>query len=235
MANRTAKDAVTVKGTNPQYLVEKITRSRIYECKYWKEKCFAVTAELLVDRAMELDHIGGTFGGNIKPTPFLCLILKMLQIQPEKDIIVEFIKNEDYKYVRALGAIYMRLVGTSNDCYNYLEPLYNDFRKLKRKQRSGQFQVIHMDEFVEELLTEDRACDTILPRIQKRYILEQTNQLEPRVSALDEDIDIESDEQSESEEEEPVKHSRRRSRSRDRDKHSRRSKSPRRRVFASYV
>jgi len=54
-------------------------------------------AELLVDKAMELDHIGGTFGGNIKPTPFLCLLLKMLQIQPEKEIIVEFIKNDDYK------------------------------------------------------------------------------------------------------------------------------------------
>ena len=55
------------------------------------------SAELLVDKAMELDHVGGTFGGNIKPTPFLCLVLKMLQIQPEKEIVVEFIKNEDYK------------------------------------------------------------------------------------------------------------------------------------------
>ena len=54
-------------------------------------------AELLVDKAMELDHVGGTYGGNIKPTPFLCLVLKMLQIQPEKEIVVEFIKNEDYK------------------------------------------------------------------------------------------------------------------------------------------
>lgn len=46
---------------------------------------------------MALDHIGGTYGGNIKPAPFLCLILKMLQLQPEKDIVVEFIRNEDYK------------------------------------------------------------------------------------------------------------------------------------------
>lgn len=55
------------------------------------------TAELVVDKAMELKFIGGVYGGNIKPTPFLCLTLKMLQIQPEKDIIVEFIKNEDFK------------------------------------------------------------------------------------------------------------------------------------------
>ena len=44
------------------------------------------------------------FGEPAKPTPFMCLILKMLQIQPDKDIIVEFIKNDDFKYLRILGA-----------------------------------------------------------------------------------------------------------------------------------
>lgn len=63
-----------------------------------------VTAELLVDKAIELRFIGGVFGGNIQPTPFLCLILKMLQIQPEKDIIIEFIKNEEFKYVPYFGS-----------------------------------------------------------------------------------------------------------------------------------
>jgi pre-mRNA-splicing factor 38A len=46
---------------------------------------------------MELDHLGGTYGGNRKPTPFMCLVMKMLQIQPEKEIVIEFIKNDDYK------------------------------------------------------------------------------------------------------------------------------------------
>ena len=45
MANRTVKDAQTIKGTNPQYLIEKIIRSRIYDCKYWKEECFALSGE----------------------------------------------------------------------------------------------------------------------------------------------------------------------------------------------
>ncbi|XP_067026326.1 pre-mRNA-splicing factor 38A-like [Acropora muricata] len=233
MANRTVSDAKTVKGTNPQYLVEKIIRSRIYENKYWKEQCFALSAELLVDKAMELDHVGGTFGGNIKPTPFLCLVLKMLQIQPEKEIVVEFIKNEDYKYVRALGAIYMRLVGTSLDCYNYLEPLYNDYRKIRRKNKMGQMELGHMDEFIDELLREERACDVILPRIQKRQVLESSNQLEPRRSLLDDDLEeMESDSEEEEERQSP---SRRRSRSRspspkrahrDYDKSRKRSRSP---------
>ncbi|XP_049815128.1 pre-mRNA-splicing factor 38 [Schistocerca nitens] len=189
MANRTVKDAKSVRGTNPQYLVEKIIRARIYDCKYWKEECFALSAELLVDKAMELRFIGGVYGGNIKPTPFLCLVLKMLQIQPEKDIVVEFIKNEEFKYVRALGAMYMRLVGSSLDCYKYLEPLFNDSRKLRRQNRQGHFELVYMDEFIDELLREERVCDVILPRIQKRHVLEENNELEAKVSALDDDID----------------------------------------------
>ncbi|ESO92368.1 hypothetical protein LOTGIDRAFT_66003, partial [Lottia gigantea] len=189
MANRTVKDAHSIKGTNPQYLIEKIIRTRIYECRYWKEECFALTAALLVDKAMELKYIGGVFGGNVKPTDFLCLILKMLQIQPEKDIVVEFIKNEDFKYVRALGAIYMRLTGTSLDCYKYLEPLYLDYRKMKRMNRNGEFEILHMDEFIDELLREERVVDIILPRLQKRQVLEESNELEVRVSPLEEDLD----------------------------------------------
>ena len=51
-----------------------------------------------MDKALQLRYVGGVVDGNIKPTPFLCLILKMLQIQPEKDIIVEFISQHDFKY-----------------------------------------------------------------------------------------------------------------------------------------
>ncbi|XP_053962726.1 pre-mRNA-splicing factor 38 [Anastrepha ludens] len=189
MANRTVKEAKNIHGTNPQYLVEKIIRSRIYDSKYWKEQCFALTAELLVDKAMELRFIGGVYGGNIKPTQFLCLTLKMLQIQPEKDIVVEFIKNEEFKYVRALGAFYLRLTGSALDCYKYLEPLYNDNRKLRRQNRAGQYEIVHMDDFIDELLRSDRVCDIILPRIQKRAVLEENNELEPKLSVLDEDLD----------------------------------------------
>ncbi|XP_071007646.1 pre-mRNA-splicing factor 38A-like [Oncorhynchus clarkii lewisi] len=202
MANRTVKDANSIHGTNPQYLVEKIIRTRIYESKYWKEECFGLTAELVVDKAMALKFVGGVYGGNIKPTPFLCLTLKMLQIQPEKDIIVEFIKNEDFKYVRLLGAMYMRLTGTSVDCYKYLEPLYNDYRKIKSQNRNGEFELQHVDEFIDELLHSERMCDIILPRLQKRQVLEEAELLDTRISALEEDLDeVETSEEEDEEEE----------------------------------
>ena len=46
-----------------------------------------------------------------------------------------------------------------------------------------------MDEFIDELLREERVCDCILPRIQKRMVLEDNNDLDPRVSALDDDME----------------------------------------------
>ncbi len=90
--------------THPQNLVEYIVRQKIYQTQFWKEKCFALTAESLLEVAVDLRCVGGTCGGQRKPSDFLCLILKMLQIQPDKEIIIEYIKNEDFKYVRLLGA-----------------------------------------------------------------------------------------------------------------------------------
>lgn len=60
MANRTVKDAKNIHGTNPQYLIEKIIRSRIYDSKFWKEQCFALTAELLVDKGKDADFVHNT-------------------------------------------------------------------------------------------------------------------------------------------------------------------------------
>ena len=110
-ANTTDVTSENVHGTNPQRIVEKILRTKVYATQYWKESCFGLTAETLVDRAIELSHVGGTYGGTRKPTKFMCLLLKMLQIQPDLEIVVEFVTNEDYKYVRALGALYLRCVG----------------------------------------------------------------------------------------------------------------------------
>ncbi|OAD68245.1 hypothetical protein PHYBLDRAFT_93828, partial [Phycomyces blakesleeanus NRRL 1555(-)] len=165
-ANRTMSDAVAVHGRDPQHLIEKIIRERIYDSLYWKEHCFGLSAATLMDKAVELSAVGGQYG-NQQPTEFLCLVLKMLQLQPEKDIVIELIKQEDFKYLRALGVFYLRLVGRSKEIYQYLEPLLNDYRKLRVRQGDG-FILSHMDVFVDQLLREERVCDVILPRLVAR-------------------------------------------------------------------
>jgi len=165
-----------------------VQRLKIYASLFWKEFCFGLTAETLVDRAMGLQYVGGTYGGNTKPTKFLCLVLKMLQLQPEKEIIIEFIKNEDYKYVRILGAFYLRLVGKPADIYKYLELLYNDYRKIRVRAKQG-WEVIRVDEFIDELLTSDYSCDIALPRLPKRWHLEDAQMILARVSLAGQDLE----------------------------------------------
>ncbi|CAM9128179.1 unnamed protein product, partial [Heterosigma akashiwo] len=201
MANRTDPLARAVHGTNPQNLIEKILRMKIYGARYWKEDCFGLSAETLVDKAMDLSHVGGTYGGNRKPTKLICLMLKLLQLQPEKEIIIEFIKNEEYKYVRALGAFYLRLVGKPADIYQYLEPLYNDYRKLRFREIMG-WKIVHMDEFIDGLLRDEYCCDLALPHLPKRQLLEDALMLEPRRSALEEDWEGDDDDLDAEDEEE---------------------------------
>lgn len=80
-----------IRGQNPALLFEKGVRERITESYYWKEQCFGLNAATLCDRAAQLKFIGGTTGITGKPTPFLCLAFKLLQLVPDKAIILEYL------------------------------------------------------------------------------------------------------------------------------------------------
>lgn len=185
MANLTAKYAKWVHGKNPQFLIEEVTRWRIYETRYWMEECFALSAAELAGKAMELKYVSGTVAPNTRPTPFLCLVAKMLQIQPDMDIVLTFIQNKEFKYLRCLGMYYFRLVADQIDIYKTLEPYYSDFRKIKHQQDDGSFRLMHIDEFVDALLTEERFLSMQLPRLSKRRIFEAQDLLELRISPLE--------------------------------------------------
>ncbi|GAW07484.1 PRP38-domain-containing protein [Lentinula edodes] len=179
MANTTVSGAKAIHGQNPQYLVETVVRNRIYESNYWKEHCFALTAESLIDKALELKWIGGVYG-NQRPTEFMCLLLKLLQIQPEKEILIEYLRAEEFKYLRALAAIYIRMTFRAVEVYELLEPLLKDYRKLRLRNMAG-YTLTFIDEYVDSLLTEERVCDIIMPRLIKRQVLEENNDIGPRV------------------------------------------------------
>ncbi|KAG0375191.1 hypothetical protein BGX24_009425 [Mortierella sp. AD032] len=201
MDNKTVRDAIQIHGTNPQFLIEKILRTRIYESKYWKESCFGLTESSIIEKAYELNSIGGQYGVQ-KPTEFICLVLKLLQLQPREEIVIKYItgltETDNNKYLRALGAFYLRLVGKPVDIYNYLEPLLDDSRKLRKKGNNG-YTLIHMDEYIDELLREERVCDVVLPRLTKRHVLEDAGELDPRISTL-EKLEMELEEERKAEE-----------------------------------
>lgn len=180
MANVTDPMIRAIQGSDPQNLMEYITRQKIYDSRYWKEECFGLTAVGVLEKAAKLKTLGGL------PTKFLCLVLKLLQIQPDsEDIIESFIQQEDFKYVRALGALYLRLTGRPDDIYNELEPLYRDYRKL-RCRIFADWTLVHVDEFVHQLLTETTCVGITLPRLPARATLQEAGYIDegPRPTAL---------------------------------------------------
>ncbi|GAB7351823.1 hypothetical protein MBLNU459_g2388t1 [Dothideomycetes sp. NU459] len=177
-----------IRGANPLLLFEKPVRDRIVGSYYWAEQCFGLSAATLCDRAVELTFIGGTYGGAQKPTPFLCLAFKLLQLTPEKDIIRFYLEQDDWKYLRALAAFYIRLTWEPKEIYETLEPYLVDSRKLKRRTREG-FALSFVDQFIDDLLTKDRVCATSLWKMPSRVQLEDLDVLEPRISPLGDEID----------------------------------------------
>ncbi len=74
------------------------------------------------------------------------------------------------------------------DVYKTLEPLLADYRKLKRRVRTG-YTLTHIDQFIDELLTKDRVCATSLWKLPARQQLEDLDLLEERISPLGKEID----------------------------------------------
>ena len=179
-----------IRGGNPALLFETAVRDRVTESLYWKEQCFGLNAATLLDRAVEMTYIGGTYGVGMKPTPFLCLAFKLLTLVPQREIILEYLNNggEEFKYVRALAAFYVRLTFEPADIYKTLEPLLEDSRKLRRRRKEG-YTLTYIDDFVDDLLTKDRSCATSLWKLPARMHLEDLDALEERVSPLQAELD----------------------------------------------
>ncbi|ANB15077.1 Pre-mRNA-splicing factor 38A [Sugiyamaella lignohabitans] len=186
--------AKSIHDINPATLIEKIVRERIYESLYWKEQCFGLDAATLCDKAVDLQFIGGHYA-NQRVSPFLCLTFKLIQLQPEEEIILEYLNQLDFKYLRAIAAFYVRLFFPAEHVYSLLEPLLQDYRKLRLRTTSS-VKLTYMDEFVDSLLTGTRVCDTTLPRLPKRIALEDMGKLEPYKSPLESDSDSDSDSES---------------------------------------
>lgn len=201
---RGSSAALAPNGLNPATIMEKAVKDRIVDSYFYKEQCFALNEADIIDRVVEhVSFIGGTYGVTQKPSPFLCLAFKLLELGPSDAILNEYLQygGEAFKYLRALACFYVRLTRQAKDVYTVLEPFLEDRRKLRRRGRAGTA-LTHIDEFVDDLLTKDRVCATSLWKMPAREVLEDLEVLEPRVSPLgdledllEEDDDVKDEEE----------------------------------------
>ncbi len=171
---------------NPAFLIEKIIRERILDSIYYKDQCFGLTAATVLDRIANLKYVGGSYGV-LRPTEFICLIFKMLQLNPKKEIILEYLMDDEFKYLRVVAAFLVRLTFPAKEVYTTLEPLLVDYRKLKVRHVNG-WRIETMDEYIDALLTSNRGFDIALPNLMTRSLLEDLDELEPRVSPLEAEL-----------------------------------------------
>jgi pre-mRNA-splicing factor 38A len=76
-----------------------------------------------------------------------------------------------------LGAFYLRLTAKDADIYTYLEPLLNDYRKVRIRGVDGGYTITHVDEIVDSLLHDTSCFDVALPRIIARSHLVDAGKL----------------------------------------------------------
>ena len=191
---------------NKWTLIPSILRDKITACRYWKEQCFALNSETLIDRASNLEYAGFSYGGYNRPTPFLCLLAKMIQLEPDMETLTLYleysggkvtndneIQKRDLRYLRALTLSYVRLVGRANIVYQLLESTTTDYRTLVVINSSGEFSKISIDKYIDLLLDPVNlpVLGFVFPLLTKRGILVSRKELGEYVSPLGADLGIE--------------------------------------------
>lgn len=189
MANVTDPLVNQLAGSDPQNLMEYITRQKIYESRFWKEECFGLTVTDVLEKAVHTLQCVGAL-----PSRCLALTLKLLQLRPEHALIQSaFVNQTEFKYVRAIGCLYIRMTSRPAEIYESLEPVYADYRKLRvwtGANNNNKWDLITMDQFVHQLLspnTRNGNCLGIaLPRLPARRVLQEAGYLPegPRMTAL---------------------------------------------------
>lgn len=168
MANKTDPLALHTTSTDPQNLLEPSTRLSIHTSRFWNEVCFGLSLADVVPLAANLDRISAT----TPPPPFLCLLLKLLQLAPAPPELAVFLKQPDFKYARVLAAFHVRLTAPPHRVYSELEPLLADFRKVVvREGDNTAYEILHVDEIIDRLLRDIRVIGITLPRIPPRHVV----------------------------------------------------------------
>lgn len=195
------------------HLIEPIIRHRIQDSIFYKQHLYLTNeATILPVITQNIHYIAGTDSVG-RPSPYLCCLLRLLELEPSEeilDIYIDQLGYNEFKYLTALIIHYTRLVFPSGYVYNKLDSYYEDFRKLRVKLKSPEFdskkmpinfKLTYMDQWVDNLLSQERVVDIILPRMISRQLLIQKGEVQPRkyyVEAEESEADEESDYQSDS-------------------------------------
>lgn len=184
---------------NHARLVEPIIRHRVQDLVFYKQHLFLTNEQSILPVVTgKVHYIGGTDAEG-RPSPFLCCLVRLLEIDPLREIVSLYLGqlgHRHFKYLTALALIYVRMVFAAPDAYPVLEAHTADFRRLRARLRlsiitaSGaacSYEVTYMDVWADELLHRERAADVLLPRLAPRHVLEAESLVASRPPETDSD------------------------------------------------
>ncbi|ODV81339.1 PRP38-domain-containing protein [Suhomyces tanzawaensis NRRL Y-17324] len=195
---------------NNANLVEPIVRHRIQDSVFYKQHLYLTNeATILPIIVSHVHYVAGTDSLG-RPSPFVCCLLRLLELAPSADIVQVYLTQLEYnqfKYLTAMVMMYVRLTATSAEVYTTLEPYLLDLRKLRIRHKNPQFSddsipvhygLTYIDVWADELLTKERVADLMLPRMVPRQQLVEQGVVQPRTYHVDneseeDELDYESD------------------------------------------
>lgn len=161
------------------HLVEPIVRHRIQDSLFYKQHLYLTNELTLLEMVVQHVHFLGGTDTVGRPTPFLCCLLRMLELEPLQDIIDLYLTQNgfnEFKYLTALGLIYQRMVMLSEKWYLLFDASIIDYRNLRVKFKSPKltdglplhYGLMTMDEWVDMLNEQERVVDLIMPKLVPR-------------------------------------------------------------------
>ncbi|RKP32828.1 PRP38-domain-containing protein [Metschnikowia bicuspidata] len=175
---------------NKAILVEAIVRHRVQDSLFYKQYLHLTNEQTILPVIVEhVDYIGGTDSNN-RPSPFLCCLVRLLEIEPSPEVIELYLTQNGYnefKYLTALALLYSRMV-TGKDFFNMFDRFITDYRKLRFMLK--QFQLVngvpvhylikYMDEWVDDLIEQERVVDIKIPYLAPRSSFVERGEVSPR-------------------------------------------------------
>jgi pre-mRNA-splicing factor 38A len=117
-----------------------VLRKRIQRSSYWLGRCADASFLDVIGLAADLDYVEGMRGEAelAQPTPFVCLLQRLVQLDPPPELLDELIRQDDLKYVRLLAIVFVRL--TVEDpvvVHAALDVGLGDYRTLRLREPLG--------------------------------------------------------------------------------------------------
>lgn len=153
-------------------------RDKIRRSGPWLRVAATLDIVELTAAAIDLECVGGLWGSLSTPTLFSALLLRMLQISPPLEIVEELATQPAHKYLRVLALVYARLVLPPVDVHRLLRIAFYDYRRVRQRTAEGNFEVVHVDEIADVLVSSPTICGIPLPALLSRA---NTAALHPRM------------------------------------------------------